>query len=166
MRKIWDNYDGDHSGIMEFAEFKQFINELNIKIEGLTPEELFKRIDIDKSGKIDFQEFVKYYRELTSGKEFQPFFEIYSSDKKTLSIEEFKKFMLEVQKPSHFNDIDAIQLFIEFCENMPKEVKEIFKKKLDDDKTKEYLESLQYPGYNFYFTKEYNHILKKLISRN
>ncbi len=146
MRKIWDNYDQDHSGIMEFTEFVQFIKELNIKIEGLSTEDLFKKIDSDKSGKIDLEEFINYYRELTSGKEFLGIFETYSHNKKTLNLEEFKRFMLEVQKAKEFTLYDALILFCEFSIDMPKEVKELLKKKFDekDLQSKEEAEYLKF----------------------
>jgi len=132
LRKVWDNYDQDHSGIMEKAEFIQFIKELNVSIPGLTPEDLFVKIDLDKSGKIDFQEFVKYYRELTSGKEFALIFESYSESKDFLTLKEFKRFMQEVQKARDFGMLDAVCLFNEFCEGIPKNIKQIINKKMDD----------------------------------
>ena len=135
LRKIWDNYDQDHSSIMEFQEFKLFIAELNLKLEGLSDKDFFNKIDVDNSGKIDFLEFVKYYRALTSGKEFQPIFEQYSSSKSYLTIHEFKRFMLEVQKTRDFHLFDAIHLFNEFCEKIPKEVKQFISKIMQERDT-------------------------------
>ena len=102
LRKIWDHFDGDHSGIMEYNEFIEFIKELNIKIEGLSSEELFQKIDTDNSGKIDFEEFATYYKELTGGKEFKGIFDQYSRDKVYLSLDEFYQFMIDIQKAPDF----------------------------------------------------------------
>jgi hypothetical protein len=125
---------------MEFDEFNKFIQELNIKIEGLTTADLFKKIDSDGSGKIEFEEFAKYYKELTSGLEFQPIFEQYSRSKTFLTIEEFKKFINETQKTQNFELFDAIHLFCEFCENMPKEVKEKIRQTSDERDNEDKLE--------------------------
>ena len=130
LRKIWDHFDGDHSGIMEYNEFIEFIKELNIKIEGLSSEELFQKIDTDNSGKIDFEEFATYYKELTGGKEFKGIFDQYSRDKVYLSLDEFYQFMIDIQKAPDFTMIDALELFTEFCVDMDKDVRSYLKEKL------------------------------------
>lgn len=117
---------------MEFKEFKQFIKELNIKIEGLSTEDLFKKIDVDGSGKIDLEEFIRYYKTLTGGQEFKEIFEMYSQSKDYLTLQEFKKFMLEVQKARDFLITDSLSLFVEYCEGIPKDLKAMLRKKLDD----------------------------------
>jgi Ca2+-binding EF-hand superfamily protein len=114
---------------MEFEEFKKFILELNIKIEGVTPESLFQHIDQDQSGRIDFQEFALYYKEITNGQEFLPFFEEYSHGKQFLTLQEFQNFNKEVQKRNDFSILDSIELFMEFS-GFSKEDKEVLNNRL------------------------------------
>ena len=71
---------------------------------------------------------MKYYRELTCGKEFKELFEQFSLGKTYLELDEFKKFMIEVQKAKDFSMIYSLMLFMEFCEDISKDLKEALEK--------------------------------------
>jgi Ca2+-binding EF-hand superfamily protein len=62
IRKIYDQFDEDNSGLWEATEMIAFIDSLPNKHELGDPESIFGEIDKDGSGEIDFDEFYHWYQ--------------------------------------------------------------------------------------------------------
>ena len=62
--KIWQKYDTDFNNKLDFKEFSQFFNDLNLSSANSMPiskEELFRILDSNKNGVIDYEEFLNFY---------------------------------------------------------------------------------------------------------
>ena len=73
---------------------------------------MFRKVDQDNSGKIEFHEFVKYFEELTSGKEFSNVFNNYSNEGQ-MDIYQLMKFQFEVQNQT-FKLVEAIKIILNY----------------------------------------------------
>ena len=61
IKQLWQKYDNDFSGKMEFEEFNEFVKEVRLNLGKLSILDIYHMIDSDNSGKIDFNEFVTYF---------------------------------------------------------------------------------------------------------
>lgn len=132
IRKIWDQYDQDHSGKMDIKEFVEFIKEIRLNIassRGII--ELFQKIDTDNSGKIDYNEFVNYFEELTSSKEFESDFNKYAGNKGYMDVNNLICFMKEVQKEDDFKLYNAIHMIIFYNKEMNHDLQKEMEAKLE-----------------------------------
>ncbi|ELP85447.1 centrin-2, putative [Entamoeba invadens IP1] len=57
MRKLFNEVDIDHSGLITFFEFKKCMKKINVDPEQPSVKMAFSVADTDNSGKINFQEF-------------------------------------------------------------------------------------------------------------
>ena len=99
--KIWQKYDTDFNNKLDFKEFSQFFNDLNLSSANSMPiskEELFRILDSNKNGVIDYEEFLNFYLTFTNGAEFQEIFLKYSSDLLYLNVKDLQNFLLQEQK--------------------------------------------------------------------
>jgi len=58
-REYFQKFDTDHNGILDYHEFTEFLNSLNIPKSVICEE--ITRVDIDHSHTVDFNEFTIYY---------------------------------------------------------------------------------------------------------
>lgn len=116
---------------MEIKEFMEFIKEIKLNINGLTVEELYHKVDSDKSGKIDFNEFLIYLDEITSAKEFENDFNLYSGKKNYWDINDLIKFMTEVQCETKFGIYEAINMILYYNKEMDQATHKKIEEKLE-----------------------------------
>jgi Ca2+-binding EF-hand superfamily protein len=118
IKKLWYIYDRDHSDKMELEEFTQFFRKMNFggdqsQGEDKTIEAYFRQIDVDNSGKIDYNEFLNFYKDFTSGKEFEHIFKEYTTSD-YMTKEDFVLFMNNEQKELNFGLEDAENIIKNF----------------------------------------------------
>lgn len=129
IRRIWTEFDKDHSDKLDYDEFKQFLTEMAIvgEVNKRTSEQimsqLFERVDKDSDGKIDYNEFLVYYRELTGGQEFQEIFLKYSHNKEHINVTGLMEFMKHEQKEENFRFGDAVKIIIDHNTTIKQELK-------------------------------------------
>ncbi len=129
IRKIWDQYDEDHSGKMDIKEFVEFVKEIRLNVASRGIFELFQKIDTDNSGKIDFNEFVSYFEELTSSKEFVSDFNKYAGNKGYMDVNNLIQFMKEIQMEEDFQIYNALNMILFYNKEIdPKLCKEMQEK--------------------------------------
>merc|ERR1711871_757829 len=60
--KAFRSFDYDHSGTVDFDEFKMLLLRFNVFVHNdAEAHDLFKRMDPDGSGEIDYKEFLGYF---------------------------------------------------------------------------------------------------------
>jgi Ca2+-binding EF-hand superfamily protein len=121
IKKLWNLYDRDRSGKIQFDEFNMFLSRINLqemllnsKLEIEAVRSYFNKLDKDKTGKIDFKEFIKFYHELSTGKEFIDFFKIYAMGKTEMTCPDFLRFMKYEQKENEISKEEALKIISEF----------------------------------------------------
>jgi Ca2+-binding EF-hand superfamily protein len=125
-KKLWDQFDRDHSDKMEFEEFSKFFKQMNMSLKHgeakINTEEgilvLFNKIDKDKSGKIDFQEFYSFYEELNGGGEFSFIFLKYTNGKSHMYVDDLVNFMTNEQKETIFSKHDAMKIICQYHKDL------------------------------------------------
>lgn len=108
------------------------MKELQLHI-GITPEEIFQKVDSDNSGKIDFDEFVKFFEELTSAKEFEKIFQEYSKNKEFINADELMKFLKDVQGED-FTFCEVLELMIDNNSDINSQAAKALKEKIQQYK--------------------------------
>jgi len=100
LKKIWKEYDNNHSKFLNLEQFSKFILNINFKWKKKTNEEIFKEIDKKNAGKINFKEFLFFYEKIVTGEEFREVFQKYSSDpkKKYINLKGLMDFVEKEQK--------------------------------------------------------------------
>jgi len=71
LKKLFDSFDDDRSGFIDFKEFKMMVKvllhlPLNLEIPRSSVQRLWKEADADGSGQLDFNEFLVWYFEYFS----------------------------------------------------------------------------------------------------
>lgn len=70
-REVFDRYDKDGGGSLDYTEFRAVIRDLGEKMPDRELRWLMSRIDLDKSGLIEFREFWEWYAPLPYGIEIE-----------------------------------------------------------------------------------------------
>ena len=61
MQALFHRIDLDEDGYIQYSEFKQFVEQCNLKIEEKYIKDIFKSIDTDNSNDIEYQELCRYF---------------------------------------------------------------------------------------------------------
>jgi Ca2+-binding EF-hand superfamily protein len=124
IKKLWNLYDRDRSGKIQFEEFNMFLSRINLqemllnsKLEIEAVRSYFNKLDKDKTGKIDFKEFIKFYHELSTGKEFLDIFKFYTMGKAEMTCSDFMRFMKSEQKENDITKEEALKIISEFSKS-------------------------------------------------
>ena len=117
VKKLWNLFDRDHSGKIQFEELNIFLSRFNLqevfsnsKLEIEAVRSYFNKLDIEKIGKIDFKEFIKFYYEVSTGKEFSAIFDLYTDGKSEMTCTDFLKFMKLEQKENDVSKEDTLKI--------------------------------------------------------
>ena len=131
--KIWQKYDTDFNNKLDFKEFSQFFNDLNLSSANSMPiskEELFRILDSNKNGVIDYEEFLNFYLTFTNGAEFQEIFLKYSSDLLYLNVKDLQNFLLKEQKERCTLEKCGL-IILSHKQNLTNEQREILEKAIE-----------------------------------
>ena len=63
IKKIFNKYDVDNNGIIDWDEFCHMVDELDINITLKKKTVVFDKIDTNHTGKISFDEFIECWKE-------------------------------------------------------------------------------------------------------
>ncbi|XP_033914979.3 1-phosphatidylinositol 4,5-bisphosphate phosphodiesterase delta-1 isoform X1 [Acipenser ruthenus] len=94
LRKADTNSDSK----MTFKELKQFLGEINIKIDDLYAEKLFNECDRSHSKMLEGPEIEEFYKRLTHRNEIEVIYSKYAGSKGKMSVEDLENFLRMEQR--------------------------------------------------------------------
>ncbi|RWS14774.1 1-phosphatidylinositol 4:5-bisphosphate phosphodiesterase gamma-1-like protein [Dinothrombium tinctorium] len=103
----------DCNGVITLKDVKQFLPKINFKLPTYKLKEFFQEVDTNKIGEIGFENFAALYHKLIHDNHlFNELFNTYSSDGKTVILQEFSSFLSHEQKDPLSEDERVVSKFM------------------------------------------------------